>query len=129
MGAPIGNQNGQKAWFKPGQVGNPRGSRRAGEYVREALNHLAEKTEAQLRGIADDPDAPVARRIAARQWLEALREAIHANPGAALDRIMDRTVGKPRQYVGTSGDLRIKSYGIDPRRIGTGDDLGSLRTS
>ena len=121
MGAPVGNRNGQKSWFKPGQVGNPRGSRRAGETIREAINHLADKTEAEIRSVADDPDASVARRAAARLWLEALGVLEHANPLAAFDRIMDRTVGKPKQVVETGGELMVKSYGIDPRRIGAGD--------
>ena len=126
MGAPVGNRNGQRAWFKPGQVGNPRGSRRAGETIREALNHLADRTEAETRSVADDPDASVARRAAARLWLEALQEPRHPNPIAALDQIMDRTVGKPKQVVETSGDLKVKSYGIDPKRIGAGDELDTL---
>ena len=122
MGAPKGNTNGQDTWFKPGNDGNPNGNRRAGEYVQEAVNRLADVTEAEIRSIADDPDASVARRAAAKQWLETLMTPDKANPGAALDRIMDRTVGKAKALVETSGDLMVKSYGIDPKRIGQGDE-------
>ena len=103
--------------------------RRAGEYVQGALNHLADKTEVEVRSVADDPDASVAWRVTARQWLEALREPSYPNPGAELDRVMDRTVDKPRQLMETTGDLKVKSCGIDPRTIGAGDESGTSRVT
>ena len=93
--------------FKPGQSGNPAGrAGSAGSSVREWINAMAEWTVAELQAVKDDPKATAAKRTAARLWMEATSDDANTagNPiaGAAFDRIMDRTEGRPKQAVSLS---------------------------
>ena len=86
--------------WKPGQSGNPNGRPVAGASYAEHLNLLVGKLEAEVRAIARDKDAPVHQRMAAKTTLRALTEAYHKGipkAGNDLDRICDRTKGKPHQ--------------------------------
>jgi hypothetical protein len=103
--------------FKPGESGNPGGSRRAGDTVLAHINALVADeslTEDKLKQLADAPNTGIARRMAARRILSALRDGekwaidrsgnaypagSDGEPGKDFDRIMDRTVGKPIQSV------------------------------
>lgn len=142
--------------WKPGQSGNPGGSRSAGAYIQEHLNVLAagDLTEIELRTIARDKRMPWTKRAAAERILRTLeagdiadmepildgtktlaelRESgvntevirkvktktrilpgadgkdgateiereieLHDRAGADVDRIMDRTLGKPSQAI------------------------------
>jgi len=127
MPARKGNTTGKSTWFKPGQSGNPGGSRNAGAYVSEMFNALCDKTLSEIRHIVSDSKAPISHRVAAKQWLETMSDPDKVNPGAALDRIFDRTSGKPTQVIETTGDLKVKSYGIDPKRIGSSGNTSGKR--
>lgn len=88
--------------WKPGQSGNPLGEQRAGALIEQHYNVLAGRSEYEYVAIARDKTVSGARRAAAKSWLRTLRDDFHnATPLAAndLDRIMDRTVGKPTQRV------------------------------
>jgi len=67
--------------FKPGQSGNPGGSRSAGAYLTEWLNALVLATEADLRRIVQDRRAPVLKRSAAERILHALMPPLSAFEG------------------------------------------------
>lgn len=86
--------------WQPGQSGNPRGRPAAGACYVEWLNAMVGKTEAEIQGIADDEALPAHQRMAARTTLRGLSDEYHNQiPLAAndLDRMSDRTVGKPMQ--------------------------------
>jgi hypothetical protein len=107
-------------WPK-GVSGNPRGRPNAGAAYREWLNQMEGWTEAEIRAVADDPDEPASKRQAARSHLRALEEGrYHAVPLAAndLDRICDRTDGKPTQR------LEVARVERDPDQIQA--DLAAL---
>jgi len=138
-----------KPW-KPGQSGNPAGRPSAGSSVREWINTLAHKTEAEWRKIASNTKEIGVKRMAAIQLLRAveipdmadyedgtlaeLRERgvnttaikklkivkpkkgaarreieLYDRVGDALDRIMDRTEGKPKQSVDVTHDGSIRT--------------------
>ena len=86
--------------FQPGQSGNPRGRPAAGAVYVEWLNGMAGKTEKEIQTIADDKTLSAHQRMAARTTLRGLSNEYHGHiPLAAndLDRMSDRTVGKPPQ--------------------------------
>ncbi len=100
--------------WKPGQSGNPSGRKCAGLTLKEWFNQMADWSKAQLRATFDDPEASVAKISAARCWLHASSE-MTTNSGSPIagpevDRILDRTIGKPTQAV----DLTSKGEKITP---------------
>lgn len=93
---------------KPGEVRNKNGGHRAaGASVKEWINVMQEWTAAEVAAVLEDGDAPMNKRAAARVWLDAASKDKNAAgmpvAGADLDRIMDRTVGKPTQAVELTG--------------------------
>ena len=93
--------------FKPGQSGNPAGSRSAGRSVREHLNQLAAATAAEVAAVLADDAAPVARRAAAAAWFQATSTEVTTGgmpvSGPALDRIVNHTAGRPAVSAGDGG--------------------------
>ena len=88
-----------RSW-EPGQSGNPAGRKPAGLSLLEWINVMHTKTEADVQKIADDESEPVVKRVAAKAWLGALSSGWFKGKreGADdLDRILDRTIGKPVQ--------------------------------
>ena len=59
----------------------------------------AQWTDEELRGIIYDSAAPNAAKISARQRMEANEAATNrfAKPGAAFERVVNRTLGKPKE--------------------------------
>ena len=57
--------------WKPGQSGNPGGSRTAGAWIKEWYNAMASWDEKKLRAVLKDTSAPVAKVTAAQEWLRA----------------------------------------------------------
>ncbi len=86
-----------KAPWKPGYAPNPGGRPKRSLYLSEALRMLSDRTESELRAIADDEGAVVALRAAAKQYLAALNDSNTQHAGKALDRVADRLEGKPTQ--------------------------------
>ena len=98
--------------FKKGHDSRRRiGARSAGATIREWWNTLCETDDdgyalyddEELRCIADDPKESHPKRLAAKEILQAHEEGLTKfgkRLGAdSLDRIMDRTEGKPTQRV------------------------------
>ena len=89
--------------FPPGVSGNPAGRPAAGAVVREWYNAMASYSPEDLRAVMADPAAPAAKLAAARVWLDAIssdRNAVNVPiAGAEIDRICDRTDGKPTQRI------------------------------
>jgi hypothetical protein len=85
--------------FMPGQSGNPTGRPTAGATVREWYNQMQGLTVAELQAINADSAAPVAKVAAANQWLRGIIN------GTELDRVLDRTDGKPTQNVNVNGEM------------------------
>ena len=89
-----------------------KGAPAVGRRITAYMNSLAEEnedgtaknTEADIRAISKDKKAPAAKRVAAQELLRAMREGYDKQgryPQAAdsIDRLMDRTDGKPVQRV------------------------------
>ena len=94
-------QNRPTAW-KPGQSGNPNGRKAAGVSIADwfsAMSDSKQWTPAKLKAVlAKDSDASPAKRAAARQWLTTFEGKTDTAAGQSVDRICDRTTGKPVAY-------------------------------
>lgn len=73
--------------YKPGESGNPEGRKTAGATLREWFNSLAERglTEAEVRAIAKDRNAPWPKRSAALRVLRTLEDGDLADMQAFID--------------------------------------------
>lgn len=79
---------------------------------------------AEVVSVARDDAAPVNKRSAAVQWLAACE-----GNGQSIDRIFDRTVGKPTQAVeltGKDGGAMEMNHSIDLSKLTT-DELRMYR--
>lgn len=93
----------------------------AGASFAEALNEMQNWTELQLREVAESPNAPSIQRMAAQTMLRATdQHATNDKTGAFanhqdIDRVLDRTVGRPNQSVKVEGSLRLDALmmGLD----------------
>lgn len=88
--------------WKKGQSGNPKGRQPLGLSFIEHLNALGKAKHSKLRAIASDRKQPQLRRAAAKQLLQTTSERMTTAGvpirGEALDRICDRTIGKPTSH-------------------------------
>jgi hypothetical protein len=95
-----------RPWRK-GQSGNRKGRPAAGLTVIEWYNAMQGKTKDKLEAISKDDKQPVTKRLAADQWLQTISKAMTTAGvpirGEAIDRICDRTAGKPTQHQEISG--------------------------
>lgn len=76
----------------PGVSGNPAGRPNAGAAVAEWYNQMEGWSLERLKKVAADPKAPSSQVAAAQQWLQS-----RDGNGGSLDRICDRTDGRPAQ--------------------------------
>jgi hypothetical protein len=85
-----------RLWRK-GESGNPAGRPAAGAVVVEWYNAMAGWTDAQLKAVLKDDEAPRAKKAAARKWMDAGCEdrTKGGTPVAdsTLEQILDRTIG------------------------------------
>ncbi len=86
--------------------GDPRGANgrpNAGASIINWMNELAAKPLEHIQAVADDPKASCAKRQAAKSLCRSMSDeyAKNGRPYAAddLDRVLDRTEGKPTQRV------------------------------
>lgn len=87
--------------------GNERftGVRTAGATVAEWYNQLARYTEAELKAVLSDAEAPAAKKTAARQWLKACKKG----ELPSVIEICDRTNGQSTKHVNTTSRVeRVK---------------------
>lgn len=96
--------------WQPGQSGNPEGRQPAGATVREWFNTMKSWAEGRLETTAQDKDAPAAKRAAAQWWLRILKDGQTKGgqpvAGPELDRLFDRTEGRPNQQVQITSESR-----------------------
>ena len=104
--------------WPPGVSGNPAGRQPAGLSVAEWWNQMQEWTLPELQKVADDPNMPAAKAAAAHQWIAA-----RGGAGGALDRICDRTNGRPTQPHTFNGDPLTDVLNSDPRSAELADSL------
>jgi hypothetical protein len=108
--------------WPPGQSGNVQGRPSAGATIEEWYNTLQHATLAELKELVEDGDTPAAKAAAARAWIDArsMQRSKSGYPiaGPEVDRIADRTQGKPTQTVAisqtetsTAGEL-VKALGL-----------------
>ena len=88
--------------WKPGEVPNPAGRPAAGLAIIENVNLMQGLTRAEVEKVANDPAAPLNKRVAAKRWLAA-----DDGTGADFDRIIDRTVGKPKGDDGAATTVNV----------------------
>ena len=101
-GNTLGNR------FEPGKSGNPGGSRKAGAYIRDWLNRLAEWPLVELQRLVADPDnVPIAKLIAAQRLLDAAKSGSEGRANTEL--VIEHTDGKAVQ--------RIETTPVDNRSI------------
>lgn len=101
IAVPQAHGGALRSW-QPGQSGNRAGRKSIGASFADWLNVLGSSTAEEWKVIADDPSLPGDKRLAAKSLLRSLSDAyFNATPLAAndLDRICDRTEGKPTQRV------------------------------
>ena len=77
--------------FRKGQRRHVGAGRKAGATFAEWLNTMVNLTEGELEAVADNARLPALKRHAAR--------AILRGTGEDIDRILDRTIGRPRQSI------------------------------
>lgn len=85
--------------FEHGKSGNPNGRPNAGAAVKDWFNQMNGWSLAALTKVAENPDSPVSKIAAANQWIRAMAR------GDELDRILDRTAGKPKQDIDVHGQM------------------------
>lgn len=109
---PVTTEHLAQYKWKPGQSGNPAGRSKGAIYVSDWLNSFLAHDEKgrpaysvrRLQRIAEK-DTSAAKRMAAQRILVACRDPRRLNgtldpePGRAMDSILARLEGKPRQTV------------------------------
>jgi hypothetical protein len=95
--------------WKPGQSGNPAGRPSFGLSLREWWNQMQGWDEDRLKEVREDESRPAVQRIAARQMILAMTGKSEKFAGEAIDRIADRTEGKPKQSVDVTHDGSIRT--------------------
>jgi hypothetical protein len=88
--------------YKPGESGNPTGRAKGVTYPGDWIRSMVGLTEEELTEIAGDANEVSSRRMAAKCVLRAMFDGWgKAGPlaGQDLNRILDRTEGKPRLSV------------------------------
>lgn len=104
--------------FPPGVSGNPAGRKAAGASVRDWWNIMEDWTLAKIAEVLTDPTSPAAKVAAARTWIDASSTDRNAagSPiaGAEIDRICDRTDGKPTQRIEQTIDTPLAIRIITP---------------
>lgn len=83
---------------KPGETRNPLGRPKGVRYVSELMRDYLKLPRAEVQKIAEDPNRQLAEVMAATQVLLA-GSAVDEN----VDRVLDRTEGKPITAVELSG--------------------------
>lgn len=108
----LGIERDANGRFIPGQSGNPRGGGNpAGMTLSWWYSVMADWPMARLTRAAagNEPGATAAYIAAAKQWLQALCDDCTAagKPirGESVDRIHDRTIGRPKQAVDVEIDV------------------------
>ena len=93
-----------------GAFGNSSERPPAGGSVKAGLNKMASQTRARIREIARNSSSPVSQVIAARMLIRAASNRVNKSgtpiAGPEIDRIFDRTVGRPGQSIEVTSDVR-----------------------
>lgn len=98
--------------WKPGQSGNPKGRPTAGACIVEWMNEMREWPLARIEKAMNDPKSPAAKVVAARTWIHSMTQDKNSSgmpvAGPDTDRLLDRTVGKPKQDIDVTMDASIQ---------------------
>ena len=102
--APGKHPNSQACLMPPyGLKGGPGRNKNAGASIIEHINTMALWPMDRIEAVADDPKASCSKRQAAKSLVRSMSDewAKNGKPLAAddLDRVLDRTEGKPTQRV------------------------------
>lgn len=108
-GRPV--RRDEKGRLLPGHnLRSPGVSANAGATLMQHVARMSHYTPAQLKQVATDHELP-ALRIAAANWLlrtqsDKRLKSGASESGAEIDRLLDRTIGRPRQHVEVEANTR-----------------------
>jgi hypothetical protein len=107
--------------WRPGQSGNPRGRPNIGASVMDWTNQMDRWDDDRLRAVMADKAAPRSKKAAARWLLDVATQdrTKGGTPvaGPELDRLLDRTLGKPQQQVSVTSTRMSFSLSLGSRQV------------
>lgn len=112
----IGKKTGGRDW-KPGESGNPNGRPPAEDSLSNLIREELEKV---------DPDTGLTPKKVIAQLLVKLAQE---GDKSAIDRVLDRTEGKPKQSMDVTSNVRLPDvvglYPIESTKASTSENMAT----